>query len=86
MKHNEVENKKTIKSSEPNARRQKRVTRSLQVTAVLGITMTIYGFHLGKKSGYLQGVNAGYVKAGQELIASWREHSEQMKLYNTNDY
>ena len=86
MKHNEVNNEKVIQSSEPQDKRQKRIVRSLQVTAALGITMTIYSFHLGKKSGYLQGVNAGYVKAGQELIASWREHSEQMKLHDTRDY
>lgn len=56
------------------------IRRVIPIVAVLSIGTSIYGFQLGKKSGYLNGVNAGYVKGGQELIASWREHSEQIRL------
>lgn len=62
------------------AERERTTTVFVPVVLVIGVGAGLYGYRLGRKGGYLDGVNAGYVKGGQELIASWREHSEQMRL------
>lgn len=60
--------------------RQKVVRRCIPVIVFVAFSSGIYGYRLGRRGGYLDGVHAGYVKGGQELISSWREHSEQLRL------
>ena len=54
--------------------------KTVPVMLVISFSVSLYTFRLGRKSGYLDGVKEGYVKAGQELVSTWREHSEQLRL------
>ena len=58
--------------------------KTVPVVVVVSVGLSIYSFKMGRKSGYLDGVKEGYVKAGHELVASWREHSEQLRLSRQN--
>lgn len=62
------------------AERERIYSVAIPVVILLGLSTGLCGYRMGRKGGYLDGVNAGYVKGGQDLIASWREHSEQMRL------
>jgi hypothetical protein len=66
--------------------REKMIRRGVPVILIFSVGAGVYGFTLGRKSGYLDGVRDGYVKGGQELMATWREYSEEMRLARQSEF
>jgi len=66
---------------ENNKPKSERIKDGVKAIAVISIAAGLYGFKLGRRSGYRRGVRDGEVKAGEELIKAWREHTEEMRRY-----
>lgn len=73
---------KMVKSAEEvkDIQRRKLAKRVLQVSLVVGIGSGIYGYRLGQKKGFSDGISVGYVNAGQEMMEAWRAHAEELRL------
>lgn len=73
---------KLVQSAEElkDIQRRKLAKRLIQVSLVVGISSGIYGYRLGRKKGFDDGIAVGYVNAGQEMMESWRTHAEELRL------
>lgn len=78
---------KVVKSKEDlkKLQRQRYYKRGLQVAIVIGMSTSLYTYRLGRKRGQGEGINIGYVKAGHEIVESWRLHAEEMRLKRERD-
>lgn len=76
MEKSEFEKKQAEKKAEEN----RRLKRGMKLLAVVGVGAGLYGFKLGRRSGYAQGVKDGYFTMGQEMLQAWKEHTEELKL------
>lgn len=73
---------KVVKSREDlkNLQRHRRTNNTVAVVAVVSVGCIAYSYKVGRKRGFTEGVNVGYVTAGQEMMSAWRAHAEEMRL------
>lgn len=58
--------------------RRKRVNDGLKLLAVVGIGAGLYGFKLGRRSGYRLGVGVGHTRAVNDMVSAWKDHTEEL--------
>lgn len=59
-----------------NQERRDRIKDGFKTLAVVGIGAGLYGYRLGRRSGYSLGVKEGHVEAVNEMISAWKDHTE----------
>jgi hypothetical protein len=67
------------KQEEKQKLENQKLKSGIKVLAVVAVGAGLYGFKLGRRYGYVQGSKDGYINAGQEMIAAWKEHAEELR-------
>lgn len=70
---------KNRQKEEERLERFERFKSSVAVVAVVGVGAGLYGFKLGRRFGYTKGAKDGYITAGQEMLAAWKDHAEELR-------
>jgi len=66
---------------ENNKPKSERIKSGLKAIAVISIGAGLYGFKLGRRSGYRRGVRDGESNAVDKMCEAWREHTDEMRRY-----
>jgi hypothetical protein len=66
---------------ENNKPKADRIKDGLKAIAVVSIAAGLYGFKLGRRSGYRRGVKVGESNAVDRMCEAWQQHTEEMRRY-----